>query len=111
MQHTDLATLQGMEDQTNKFVHETAAASRLEVSNYQNSSRFDTRVFDEPAVYCRKEVAKDMGYSYDKLHSHTGEIPFLKSNGEVILMVLSHGSISALFAGFQLENLPRHCIW
>jgi hypothetical protein len=54
-----------MEDQTNKFVHETAAASGLEVSNYQNISRFDPGVFDETAVNCIKEAAKHMGYSYD----------------------------------------------
>ena len=89
--------LQGMEDQTNNIVYEIAAASGLEASNYQNSSRFDPGVFDETAVNCRKEAAKGMGYTYDKLCSHTGEIPFLKSDGEVTQAVLGHDSISILF--------------
>jgi hypothetical protein len=50
-----------MEDQTNKFVHETAAASGLEVSNYQNISRFDPGVFDETAVNCYKGGSETHG--------------------------------------------------
>jgi hypothetical protein len=73
MQHTDLKALGNMEDQILSFVHETVEAHGLEVINYQNIWSFDPGVFDEAAVNCVEEAAKDMGYSYDKLCSHTGE--------------------------------------
>ena len=64
---------QAMEDQIEKFVHETALAHGLHVANYQNIWSFDPGVFDAIAVSCVEEAAKDMGYSYDKLCSHTGK--------------------------------------
>lgn len=76
MQHTDLATLRSMEIQIEKFVYETAAACGLEVTNYQNIWSFDPGVFDVEAVSCVEEAAKDMGFSYDKLCSHTGKSAF-----------------------------------
>ncbi|RDW94568.1 amidase-6 [Coleophoma crateriformis] len=72
MQHTDLATLKGMEAQIEEFVHKTAQESGLQITNYQNIWSFDPGVFDAEAVSCVEEAAKDMGYSYDKLCSHTG---------------------------------------
>ncbi|RFU28632.1 hypothetical protein B7463_g7710, partial [Scytalidium lignicola] len=72
MQHTDLSTLTDMEKQIEKFIYETAAASGLDVTNYQNIWSFDPGVFDKTAVNCVEEAAKDMGYNYDKLCSHTG---------------------------------------
>lgn len=72
MQHTDLATLKGMEDRIEEFVHETAKEHGLEVANYQNIWSFDPGVFDAEAVGCVEAAAKDMNYSYDKLCSHTG---------------------------------------
>jgi acetylornithine deacetylase/succinyl-diaminopimelate desuccinylase-like protein len=73
MQHTDLAVLKGMENQIEKFVHDTAKQHGLEVTNYQNIWSFDPGVFDAEAVSCVEAAAKDMGYSYDTLCSHTGE--------------------------------------
>jgi hypothetical protein len=76
MQRTDLATPQGMEDQISKFVHDTAAASGLDVSNYQNVWSLDPGMFDETAISCVDEAAKEMGYSYDKLCSISAMNPY-----------------------------------
>lgn len=79
MQHTDLTVLGDMEAQIKNFVHETAKVHGLEVTNYQNIWSFDPGVFDETAVRCVEEAAKDMGYSYDKLCSHTGECMLIRN--------------------------------
>ncbi len=77
MQHTDLATLQKMTDDIKSFVYETAEADGLEVTNYKDVWSFDPGVFDETAVSCVEAAAQDMGYTYDKLCSHTGTLIFL----------------------------------
>lgn len=92
MQHTDLDTLEGLDEQIHRFVHETAASSGMEVSNYQHIWSFDPGVFDDTAIICVEEAVKEMGYSYDKLCSHTGEYS-LKRVERDVLTEMGHDSI------------------
>ncbi|TVY27967.1 N-carbamoyl-L-amino-acid hydrolase, partial [Lachnellula hyalina] len=72
MQHTDKSTLEEMTNAIKKFVHDTAQKSGLEVTKYQNVWSFDPAEFDSEAVACVESAAKDMGYAYERLCSHTG---------------------------------------
>lgn len=74
MQHTDKATLDGMTKAIEKFIYETAQYDGLEVTNYKNVWSFDPAEFDREAVACVETAAKEMGYTYDKLCSHTGKL-------------------------------------
>lgn len=73
MQHTDKSALEGMTNAIEEFVYDTARSDQLEVSDYKNVWSFDPAEFDVEAVACVESAVRDMGYSYNKLCSHTGE--------------------------------------
>ncbi|GME28811.1 putative N-carbamoyl-L-amino acid hydrolase [Neofusicoccum parvum] len=72
MQHPEPAVLQGMTGQIEDFVHKVAATHGLEVADYSNVWSYDPSDFDAEAVACVESAAKEMGYSYQRLISHTG---------------------------------------
>ncbi|EOD45865.1 putative n-carbamoyl-l-amino acid protein [Neofusicoccum parvum UCRNP2] len=72
MQHPEPAVLQGMTGQIEDFVHKVAATHGLEVTDYSNVWSYDPSDFDAEAVACVESAAKEMGYSYQRLISHTG---------------------------------------
>lgn len=74
MQHTDLKTLESMTTQIEEFVYSTAKADGLEVETYKNIWSFDPGVFDAEAVSCVEASAKEQGFTYDRLCSHTGKV-------------------------------------
>lgn len=73
MQHPEPAVLQGMTGQIEDFVHKVAATHGLEVADYSNVWSYDPSDFDAEAVACVESAAKEMGYSYQRLISHTGK--------------------------------------
>ncbi|KAF2140795.1 uncharacterized protein K452DRAFT_273618 [Aplosporella prunicola CBS 121167] len=72
MQHSSLPVLKDMTAQIKEFVHKVAKERGLEVAKYDNIVNFDPVNFDAQAVACVENSAKEMGYSYEKLISHTG---------------------------------------
>ncbi|KAH6678244.1 hypothetical protein B0J14DRAFT_650463 [Halenospora varia] len=72
MQHTDLKTLQGMTKAIKEFVYATAKEHGLEVEKFEDVWSFDPGFFDPVAVDCVEGAAKEMGFKYNKLCSHTG---------------------------------------
>ena len=76
MQHSSLPVLKDMTAQIKEFVHKVAKERGLEVAKYDNIVNFDPVNFDAQAVACVEHSAKEMGYSYEKLISHTGEYYF-----------------------------------
>jgi hypothetical protein len=62
-------------------MYETAAAAHgLRVTNYQNIWSFDPGVFNATTVSCVQKAARIMGFSCDRLCSHTGELNSFSSN-------------------------------
>lgn len=72
MQHPDSATLATMTEEIEAFIRRTASDSGLEVAAYDNVWTFEPFSFDVDAVQCVEDAAKEMGYSYKRLISHTG---------------------------------------
>ncbi|KAK7553493.1 hypothetical protein IWX49DRAFT_634966 [Phyllosticta citricarpa] len=71
MQHPDKATLDGMKKHVESFVKKVAADDGLDIAEYDNIWSYDPNSFDPVAVSCIEAAAKDMGYNYKKLISHT----------------------------------------
>lgn len=72
MQHPDAAVLAAMTDEIEAFIRATAAQSSLELAAYENVWTFEPFKFSEEAVKCVEDAAKENGFSYKKLISHTG---------------------------------------
>lgn len=81
MQHPSLSVLENMTAEIEEFVHGVAAKQKLEVAEYSNVWSYDPSEFDAAAVACVEQAAKEMGFSYQKLISHTGKAFFSMTRG------------------------------
>lgn len=72
MQHPDKATLDGMKKHIEEFIHKVAADDGLKVAELDCIYSYDPNSFDADAVACVEASAKEQGFNYKKLISHTG---------------------------------------
>ncbi|KAK7701207.1 hypothetical protein SLS57_011842 [Botryosphaeria dothidea] len=108
MQHPSLSVLENMTAEIEEFVHSVAAKQKLEVAEYSNVWSYDPSEFDAAAVACVEQAAKEMGFSYQKLISHTACVKAFDSS-QVVPMPSSEttGSWVQHNEGFrELLQLP-----
>ncbi|EPQ61253.1 N-carbamoyl-L-amino acid hydrolase [Gloeophyllum trabeum ATCC 11539] len=71
-QHTNLAVLRKMEEGILAFIRNTAQEDKLEVVTLEKIWDLEPNRFDETAVQCLEDAAKEMGFNYTRIGNMTG---------------------------------------
>ncbi|TFK47986.1 Zn-dependent exopeptidase [Heliocybe sulcata] len=72
MQHTDRNVLEQMEGDAFRFIRSMAEEDNLEVTRLEKIWDFEPNRFDETAVQCLEDAAKEMGFNYTRIGNMTG---------------------------------------